>query len=138
MAILNTLNFFKSTPGAGFGLQFLRKLLVVFLETLTIVDYQVIQTVWGQFVLSTTTACEAFRRNALKLTDSGCVLLRHDWTLDSLHCPINLKCYWWRNLCSPQNGSFLILWWLFPYGWLNEANKQKRVPVWVIAYKFKL
>ena len=57
MAILNTLNFFKSTPGAGFGLQFLRKLLVVFLETLTIVDYQVIQTVWGQFVLSSYNNC---------------------------------------------------------------------------------
>ena len=49
MAILKLSNFFKSTPGAGFGLQFLRKLLVAFLEILTIVDYQFIQTVWGHF-----------------------------------------------------------------------------------------
>ena len=47
MAILKLSNFFKSTPVAWFGLQFLRKLLVAFLEILTIVDYQVIQTVQG-------------------------------------------------------------------------------------------
>ena len=91
MATLNLSNFFKSTPGAGFGLQFLRKLLVAFLEILTIVDYQVIQTVWGAFWLFTTTACEALHRNAPKLADSGCALLRHDWALDSLHHPINFS-----------------------------------------------
>ena len=51
MAILKLSICFKSTPGAGFGLQFLWKLLVAFLEILTIVDYQVIQTVWGAFWL---------------------------------------------------------------------------------------
>ena len=91
MAILKLSIFFKSTPGAGFGLQFLRKLLVAFLEILTIVDYQVIQTVWGAFWLFTTTACKALHRNAPKLADSGCALLRHDWALDSLHHPINLS-----------------------------------------------
>ena len=62
----------------------------------------------------TTSLCEAAHRDALKFADSQWMLLRYDWILESLQCPINVKCYWWRKFVFVTEWQFSQMGGYFP------------------------